>query len=110
VQLGDGQLPPALEQALAKVGEGESVAVVLAPEEAYGPRSESACKEFPLDTIPEEARAVGRKLTAQAPDGSENFVEVIAIEAGIVTIDFNHPLAGQTLHYQVKVLNNESCS
>jgi FKBP-type peptidyl-prolyl cis-trans isomerase SlyD len=53
---------------------------------------------------------VGRKLTAQAPDGSENFVEVIAIEAGIVTIDFNHPLAGQTLHYQIKVLNNESCS
>jgi FKBP-type peptidyl-prolyl cis-trans isomerase SlyD len=109
VQLGDGQLPSALEQALEKTGEGESVSVVLAPEEAYGPRLDSACKEFPLSEIPAEARTVGRKLAAQGPDGSESFVEVIAIEGDTVTIDFNHPLAGQTLHYQIKVFNNERC-
>ena len=63
VQLGDGQLPPALEQILAATGEGECVAVELAPEQAYGPRSEAACREFALDEIPVEARAVGRKLT-----------------------------------------------
>jgi FKBP-type peptidyl-prolyl cis-trans isomerase 2 len=110
VQLGDGQLPPALEQVLATTGEGDSVAVVLAPEQAYGLRSNADYKDFPLAEIPEEARAVGRKLAAQAPDGSEHFVDVIAIEEDRVTLDFNHPLAGKTLHYQIKVLNNECCS
>jgi FKBP-type peptidyl-prolyl cis-trans isomerase 2 len=110
VQLGDGQLPPALEQALAETGEGETVTVALAPEQAYGPRSEAACRQFALEEIPAEARAVGRKLAAQAPDGSEYFVEVIAIEGDRATIDFNHPLAGQTLHYEIRVLNNEPCA
>jgi FKBP-type peptidyl-prolyl cis-trans isomerase 2 len=109
VQLGDGQLPAALERALSETGEGDSVTVVLAPEEAYGPRLESNYKEFSLGEIPEEARVVGRKLAAQAPDGSEHFVEVIAIAGDKVTIDFNHSLAGHTLQYQIKVLNNESC-
>ncbi len=110
VQLGDGQLPPTLEQALAEAGEGESIDVVLSPEQAYGPRSEADCRQFPLDEIPAQARSVGRKLQAQAADGSELLVEVIAIEGDRVTIDFNHPLAGQTLYYQIKILNHEPCN
>jgi FKBP-type peptidyl-prolyl cis-trans isomerase 2 len=108
-QVGAGEMLPALERELAECNEGESRSIVLSPEDAYGPIEQEAFREFPLEAIPEQARQVGRKVVGQAPDGSEDMFDVVEIRGDKVVIDMNHPLAGRTLRFEVKVLNNRPC-
>ena len=106
-EVGANEVLPAIEKALVGLQEGESCSVVLAPEDAYGPVRQEAFLEFPLDSIPEAARKVGRKVMAQAPDGAEDMFDVVAIQGDCVTLDTNHPLAGQTLRFELEVLHSE---
>ncbi len=108
-QVGANEMLPALEQVLVDMEEGESRSVVLAPEQAYGPVKEEALREFPLESIPEEARQVGRKVMGRAPDGSEDMFDIVEIRGDQVVIDMNHPLAGHTLRFELKVLHNDPC-
>jgi FKBP-type peptidyl-prolyl cis-trans isomerase 2 len=57
-----------------------------------------------LESIPEEARAVGRKVMGRAPDGSEDMFDVVAIRGDTAVVDMNHPLAGRELRFELKVL------
>ncbi len=86
---------------------GETKQVILPPEKAYGPVTEKAYKEFPLEAIPEKARQVGHKVMSRTPDGEEIMVEVVAIRDDKIVLDFNHPLAGMTLHFDVKIISSE---
>lgn len=106
-QSGTGDMLPALEEALIPLQVGETKTVTLPPEKAYGPISDEAFREFPLESIPEEARQVGRKVMSRAPDGTESMVDVVEIRDDKVVLDFNHPLAGQTLCFDVKIIANE---
>ena len=108
-QVGTGEMLPALEKKLAGMGVGERASIVLSPEDAYGPISKEACREFPLEAIPEQARQVGRKVMGRAPDGSEDVFDVVEIRDATVVIDMNHPLAGRTLRFEVKVLHSNAC-
>ena len=107
-QTGAGEMLPALEEELLKLNVDKTATITLTEDQAYGPVTEEAFKEFPLDMIPEEARAVGRKVMSRAPDGSETMVDVVDIKGDKVVLDFNHPLAGQTLVFDVKILANEA--
>jgi FKBP-type peptidyl-prolyl cis-trans isomerase 2 len=106
-QSGVGEMLPALEDELIQLNVGESKTVILPSEQAYGPTLEEAYREFPLEAMPEAARQVGRKVMSRAPDGSEEMVEIVDIRGDKAVLDFNHPLAGKTLHFDVKVLANE---
>lgn len=106
-QTGAGEMLPALEEALLKMAADETASITLTEDQAYGPITEQAFKEFPLDMIPKEARQVGRKVMSRTPDGSEIMVDIVDIKGDTVVLDFNHPLAGQTLIFNVKVLTNE---
>lgn len=106
-QSGAGEMLPALEEALLKMPIGELQRVVLSPEQAYGPVVPAAFRDFPAEMIPEAARQVGRKVMSRSPQGEERMVDVVAVENGKVTLDFNHPLAGMTLYFDVKVISNE---
>lgn len=108
-QTGADEMLPALEAELLQLQAGETKRVILSPEQAYGPVTTANFKEVPFDVIPEAARAVGRKVAAARPDGSEQIVDVVAVRENTVVLDFNHPLAGKTLHFEVKVLANEKC-
>jgi FKBP-type peptidyl-prolyl cis-trans isomerase 2 len=107
-QVGASEMLPALEKELAEMEKGESRSIVLSPEDAYGPIREEAFREFPLEAIPEEARQVGRKIMGRAPDGSEDMFDVVAIRGDQVVVDMNHPLAGRTLRFEIKLLHNDS--
>ena len=104
-EVGAKEILPALERAFLEMEEGESRSVVLSPEEAYGPAKAQAFCEFPLESIPEKARQVGRKVMGRAADGSESMFDVVAIRGHKVVLDMNHPLAGQTLRFDVKLLH-----
>jgi len=104
-EVGAKEMLPALERAFLEMEEGESRSVVLSPEEAYGPVKAQAFREFSLDSIPEKARQVGRKVMGRAADGSESMFDVVAIRGHKVVLDMNHPLAGQTLRFEIKRLS-----
>jgi FKBP-type peptidyl-prolyl cis-trans isomerase 2 len=104
-EAGANEVLPALEQELVEMEEGESRSITLSPENAYGPIQDDAFNEFPLDSIPEEARQVGRKVTGRTPDGREEDFNVVSLRGDKVVLDMNHPMAGRTLRFEIKVLH-----
>jgi len=99
---GEGQLIQGLETALQGKAVRERVKVKISPEEAYGPRDPQKVQEVPLDKIPEDARKVGTLLSAQGFDGP---IRVAEVRPDVVVLDFNHPLAGKALTFDVLVLS-----
>jgi FKBP-type peptidyl-prolyl cis-trans isomerase SlyD len=84
--------------------QGEAFSVTLKPEEAFGPYDEELVEEVPRSDVPKDVElVVGQEITAQTEDGEEIPAFVGAIEDDSVFLDFNHPLAGETLSYEVKV-------
>jgi len=99
---GEGQIIPGLEAALDGKAVRERVKVKIAPEQAYGLSDAKNMQEVPLDKIPEDARKVGTLLSAQGFDGP---IRVAEVRPDVVVLDFNHPLAGKALTFDVLVLS-----
>lgn len=106
-QQGQGQLLPALEAELEGLGAGDTKEVELSAERGYGPVRDELFQAIPKEQIPEDARSVGAVLVAQAPGGQQTQVRVAEVKESEVVIDHNHPLAGQELHFDIKVLDVE---
>ena len=100
---GESDILPKLEEALAGLGVGDSKQVTLAPGDGYGDVDESAIVEVPLSVVPERARKPGKRLQGKAPDGQVVTPLVAEVRESTAVLDFNHPLAGETLHFDVKV-------
>lgn len=103
-QFGRGQIIPGLERELAGLKMGDQKEVRVAPEEAYGSRQLRGVHQIPLDRFPKDITpAVGMRLTVRGPQGEEVPFTIAAIADGQATLDFNHPLAGETLTFSVMV-------
>lgn len=102
---GAHEIVPGLEKALEGLKKGEKKRVVVKPEDAYGEVDPKAFQEVKKSIIPEKARKVGMQLEAKSPDGQSMFPVVTAVKEETVTLDFNHPLAGKTLIFNVTVLD-----
>lgn len=103
-QHGAGQILPALEEALAGMEVGQSRSVTLSPEKGYGVLNPSLVQEVPLEALPEEARKVGVTLVSEDPQGNRRLVRVQEVGEENAVVDLNHPLAGQTLNFDVKIV------
>ena len=100
---GHGNLVPGLEKALEGKTIGDSVQVVIPPEEAYGERDEDKVGEAPASAFAEVGEVKpGMQFEAEGPEGSE-MVTVVSVDGDTITLDGNHPLAGETLHFDVTV-------
>jgi len=104
---GEEQILPALERALTGMRAGEGKQVILKPEDGYGPVDPAAQTEVPKEMLPSDALTVGTQLVARSPGGQSMLVRVKEIKEKTVILDLNHPLAGKTLHFDVKVLGVE---
>ena len=102
--LGSHQVFPALENELLGLKIGEQKKITLCPEEAYGHIVQEAFREVELESIPSQFRYVGAVLGVQDPAGGVFPIRVHAINEEKVMLDFNHPLAGKTLQFEVKVV------
>ncbi|MFI5338113.1 MAG: peptidylprolyl isomerase [Opitutales bacterium] len=100
---GAGQIIEGLEDVLRSMQPGESRRVVVPPERGYGLREESLVQKVPRAALPVEEIRVGDRFQT-GPDPADPVVTVLAIEAGEVTLDANHPLAGQPLHFEVELV------
>lgn len=106
---GTGQILPALEEKLAGLSVGDEKKVTLSAEEGYGPVRDDLYQTVESEQIPEDARAVGTPLVAQDAQGNQRRVRVHEVreESDEVVLDLNHPLAGQELFFEVKVVSIE---
>ena len=108
--LGQGQLSPAIEARLIGLAEGTRHAFTLAPGEAFGPRNPEMVQRIKRKTIdemadPEAEYAVGDVVEFPTPDGQGKFAGVVhAVGEGWLEFDFNHPLAGQQVTFEVQVI------
>jgi len=101
---GQQQIIPGLERELIGMRPGEEKKVVVKPEDAYGPVVPNAQTEVPKDAVPKEGLKVGTALMARSGSGESRPVVVKEIKENTVVLDLNHPLAGKTLFFDVKVL------
>ena len=105
---GSQQIVPGLEKGLAGMKMGEEKRVKVKPEEGYGPVDPKGFQEFPKDKIPPDGLKVGAMLMAKGPEGQTVPVRVHEIKEKTVVLDLNHPMAGKTLIFDVKVLDVQS--
>jgi len=102
---GEGHIIPGLEGGLYEMGIGESKNLVIAPKDAYGELNEEAFIEVPKDQFPDSIPLeLGTELQVRDPEGDVMEARIDNIEEGSVRLDFNHPLAGKVLHFDVKVI------
>jgi FKBP-type peptidyl-prolyl cis-trans isomerase 2 len=104
-QQGSGQIIPGLDKELIGMKVGEAKQVKVAPDDGYGQVNPDAYAEVPLSELPEDARQPGMVLMARDDQGRTQRLRVHKVEGDKATLDFNHPLAGQTLTFDVKVLD-----
>ena len=101
---GEGKLLSGLSQGLEGMKEGEQKEITIQPEEAYGQVNPQAVREIPRSNLPQGVEPkVGMVLQAQSPDGRTIPVMIKEVKEDTLVIDFNHPLAGKELHFDVKV-------
>lgn len=101
---GTGALFPRLERELESHCIGDIITARLLPEDAFGKRDVELLHQIPLDELPPgDTIEVGGRLTAHDEGGNEISFTVTGIEDGIVSLDGNHPLAGQSLVFEVEI-------
>lgn len=102
---GSGQLISGLESKLEGMAVGETKQVTVVPEDGYGSVNPQAFQEVPKENIPAEAMKVGTELIGRDAQGRVVRPRVSEIKDKTVVLDFNHPLAGKTLYFDVRVLD-----
>jgi len=101
---GVGGIIPGLEKALEGKSKGDSLKVVVKPEEGYGARDEKLVQKVPASAFKDLPDVkVGKQFQGRTPDGHSTVVTITAIEGEEVTIDANPALAGVTLHFDITI-------
>lgn len=98
-----GHIIPGLEKALEGQEEGYEGRISINPDEGYGALQPELVQEMPRERFPDDVElSAGMVFQASTPQGVVNF-QVTEVTDETITADFNHPLAGQRLHFDVKV-------
>ena len=100
---GKGDIIPGLENGLKGMQVGEEKTIEVKPEGAYGKVQPEAFQEVPRKNIPPKILEVGATLMVRTPAGPRP-IRVHEIKDETVVLDFNHPLAGKTLTFEVKIM------
>ena len=102
---GEHELIFGLETSLEGRQAGERFRVSVPPEDGYGVISADAFIKVPTEHLPPDARQVGAQITAVGPEGQELQGLVVELAETAATVDFNHPLAGKVLHFEIIILS-----
>jgi peptidylprolyl isomerase len=101
--LGEGQVIPGFEQAVEGMEVGEKKTVTIPADEAYGKRFDEAVQQVPRTIFPEEPE-VGEIVSLMTQEGQEVMATVAGLADTEVTLDFNHPLAGEDLTFELELV------
>lgn len=102
---GAGNIVPGLERELEGKRVGDKLHAVIPPTDGYGERTGPEPQAIPRKQFPQDADLEeGMQIVARGPGGEQFPLWVVGLDATSVTIDHNHPLAGETLHFDVEVI------
>lgn len=103
--LGSGTVIAGFDKAVEGMAVGESKSVKIPPEEAYGPRHDQLVQEVPKSALPDDiAPAVGMQLQGKSADGQVMNLVVTGVGDEEITVDANHPLAGEELTFDIELV------
>jgi peptidylprolyl isomerase len=103
--IGEGSVITGFENAVKSLHVGETGTFTMPPEEAYGPRNDNLVLTLEKDKLPEGLNpTVGQQLQMQLTNGSITMAVITEVTETTITVDANHPLAGQNLTFEIELL------
>ena len=103
--MGSGELAPALEKCLVGIASGETRSFVLQPEQAFGGYRDELLQRLPAVAFPDGLSVeAGQVIEFAGPDGARLSGLVKAMDSAEALVDFNHPLAGRPIRFEVEIL------
>lgn len=103
--LGQGQVIKGLEQHVSGMEPGQKSTVTIPASSAYGPRRDDAIQQIDRAKVPSGIELkIGTQLQARTADGGLLPITIVGVDDASVTVDANHPLAGQDLVFDVEVV------
>ncbi len=106
--LGQGQLIPGFEQGVIGMKVGESKTINIPADQAYGPHHDDLIQVIERSQLSEDLEPkVGQQLQMRGPDGRTIIVTITDVSETTITIDTNHPLAGQNLTFEIELVEIE---
>jgi FKBP-type peptidyl-prolyl cis-trans isomerase 2 len=103
-KIGERKIITGFEDGVVGMKAGESKSVSIPPDQAYGDRQIDLVQEFPRDKLPGTITPeVGQRLQMKQPNGQSVAVVVSGLDDDSIMLDANHPLAGKTLHFDIRL-------
>lgn len=104
--IGDHTFQPTMELALYGLKAGDDQTLTLTPEQAYGEHDPSLVQQMPLSDFPADmAPQLDQLISFALPSGEETMGVIRELDAEQATVDFNHPLAGQSVVFRVQIID-----
>ena len=109
LMMGTGQFNPSLEEVLIGMKDGERKTFTLEPEAAFGVKNPDLVRRVSLVTLkenssPDEDYLPGDMIEFNAPNGATYSGTLVSIDDDSALFDFNHPLAGKTIQFEVEII------
>ncbi len=106
--IGDGSTIAGFEESASGMAVGETKSVTLAPEKAFGEHEEGMVQTVERSQLPDDLELeVGIGLEVTSPEGQTYMVRIVKLDDESVTLDGNHPLAGETLNFDIELVEFE---
>jgi peptidylprolyl isomerase len=103
--LGDGKMIKGFDVAVQGMQVGDDKSVTIPADEAYGQKREDMMLDVPMEQVPADIKPeVGMDLSIQNQQGQPTPVKVVHVDEAKITLDANHPLAGQDLVFDIKLV------
>jgi peptidylprolyl isomerase len=104
--LGDGKMIKGFDVAVEGMKVGDDKSITIPSDEAYGEKREDMMLDVPLDQVPTEIKPeVGMDLSIQNQQGQPTPVQGVHVDESKITLDANHPLAGQDLVFDINLVD-----
>ena len=104
-EVGSGMVIPGFDAGVTGMTIGEKKTIVIPAEEAYGPRMDDMIMEFPkVQFPPDMVPEVGMQLNMSNGSGQQFPVRIVEVKEEVVVLDANHPLAGETLNFDLELV------
>ena len=105
-EVGSGQVIPGFDKAVEGMTVGDSKSVRIEADEAYGPRHEQLVQQVERSVLPDDLNPeTGMALQSSSPDGQVTQFMVTDVTDETITVDANHPLAGQALSFDIELVD-----
>lgn len=102
--IGEGTVIPGFENAVVDLEPGETVTITIPAAEAYGERHEEGMQVVPREAFGESTPQAGWMVQLESPDGQQVNALIVAVDDETITLDLNHPLAGNDLTFELTLV------